>query len=61
MKSFQRLQGEDLIELLKFDGWEDHGKSTHGRTLKKKIDGRYIVTTVPTKKALCLQALWAQF
>ena len=49
-ESLPAVTGEDLIELLKFDGWEDHGKSTHGRTLKKKIDGRYIVTTVPTKK-----------
>ena len=44
------LIGDYLIELLKFDGWEDHGRSTHGRTLKKFIDNRWIVTTIPTKK-----------
>ena len=44
------VTGEYLIELLKFDGWEDCGKSTHGVTLKKFIDGHYIITTIPTKK-----------
>jgi hypothetical protein len=28
------VTGDYLIELLKFDGWEDHGKATHGKTLK---------------------------
>jgi hypothetical protein len=49
-ESIPAVTGDYLIELLKFDGWEDCGKSTHGVTLKKFIDGHYVVTTIPTKK-----------
>jgi predicted RNA binding protein YcfA (HicA-like mRNA interferase family) len=44
------VTGNYLIELLEFDGWIIHGRSTHGVTLKKIIDGQNKVTTVPTKK-----------
>ncbi|MDD5191198.1 MAG: hypothetical protein PHE50_09180 [Dehalococcoidales bacterium] len=40
------ITGEQLIVLLVKDGWENGGKSTHGISLFKFIDGKNIVTTV---------------
>lgn len=43
------LSGADLIKLLKSDGWISKGKSTHGETLYKNVDGKNIYTTIPKK------------
>jgi predicted RNA binding protein YcfA (HicA-like mRNA interferase family) len=45
-----RISGNQLIKLLVSDGWQDCKNSTHGRTLKKLINGKWIVTTVQVTK-----------
>jgi predicted RNA binding protein YcfA (HicA-like mRNA interferase family) len=44
------IRGEYLVKLLEFDGWQNFGKSTHGITLKKSINDRNLITTIPINK-----------
>jgi predicted RNA binding protein YcfA (HicA-like mRNA interferase family) len=43
------ISGNDLIKLLKHDGWIEAGRRTHGLALVKKFPDRTRVTIVPTK------------
>jgi predicted RNA binding protein YcfA (HicA-like mRNA interferase family) len=45
------LKGAQLIHLLQKDGWETGRKSTHGRTLTKRMGDRVRVTVIPEKKS----------
>lgn len=47
--SLPEISGDQLIRLLELDGWEIHGKRTHGISLKKKIEDRTLSTVIPTK------------
>jgi predicted RNA binding protein YcfA (HicA-like mRNA interferase family) len=40
------LTGNELIKLLKKDGWEEDGKRTHGLALKKPFPNGLIRSTV---------------
>lgn len=44
------ITGNQLVELLQKDGWVIQRKCNHGLSMSKEIDGRRIVTVVPTKK-----------
>ncbi|MCL6098273.1 MAG: hypothetical protein M1391_06840 [Bacteroidetes bacterium] len=44
------VRGEYLVKLLEFDGWQNFRKSTHGATLKKFVNGRNLITTIPINK-----------
>lgn len=43
------ITGNQLIKLLKKDGWNEGKRGKHGLTLTKKFGDRTSVTTVPTK------------
>jgi len=43
------ISGNQLIKLLKKDNWVEGRRGKHGITLTKNVDGRVLVTTVPTK------------
>lgn len=41
------ITGNQLIKLMDKDGWEKGRKANHGRTMKKRVSDRTIVTFVP--------------
>jgi hypothetical protein len=43
------VSGIQLLCLLEKDGWINVGNSTHGITLKKKFNDKYMFTTIPLK------------
>lgn len=43
------ITGNQVIKLLKKDGWAEGKRGKHGLTLTKKFGDRTRVTTVPTK------------
>ena len=45
------LSGKQLISLLQKDGWEIHGRTRHGVSLKKTVNRRTIVAIVPDTRA----------
>jgi predicted RNA binding protein YcfA (HicA-like mRNA interferase family) len=49
MSNTPAISGNDLIKLLVKHGWTIHGKRTHGAALKKIVDGKTLVTIIPTK------------
>jgi hypothetical protein len=52
------LSGPDLAKLLEKGGWTLDGRSTHGLTYKKFVDGELRITTIPSKsRPLCKRTL----
>ena len=45
------LSGKQLISLLQNDGWNIHGRTRHGVSLKKIVNQLTIVTIVPDSRA----------
>ena len=43
------MTGEQLLTLLVKDGWRTCGRKTHGVGITKNINGRNIVSVIPTK------------
>lgn len=50
MSTLPALTGEQLIALLEKDGWIQDGKRTHGISMKKNDNGRFLVTIIPINK-----------
>lgn len=45
------ITGNQLIKLLKADGWEEKRRARHGVALSKTVGGRTRVTVVPDTRA----------
>jgi len=43
------LTGDQLVRLLRLNGWTEQGRSLHGVALSKVIDQQHRVAIVPTK------------
>jgi len=43
------ISGQQLIKLLKRDGWQDGRQAKHGKTMTKRFGDRTRVTVIPTK------------
>lgn len=50
MSRLPALTGEQLISLLEKDGWTNEGKTTHGVSMQKYVNGRFKVVIIPVKK-----------
>lgn len=47
--SLPAVSGNQLIRLLKKDGWQEGRYATHGRTMTKFIGNQTLVTFIPEK------------
>lgn len=49
--SLPAITGDQLVTLLEKDGWSNEGKTTHGISMQKLVDGRHRVVIIPCKKS----------
>lgn len=48
--SLPAITGKQLVKILEKDGWKNNGRTNHGISMSKNIDGEFKVTIIPTKK-----------
>lgn len=51
MSNLPAITGEQLVKLLEKDGWKNEGKTTHGVSMQKKVNGVHKVVIIPVKKS----------
>ena len=51
-KKLPQITGLQLIKLFKKDGWVEKRRSKHGMSMYKKINDKFTVVVIPTKRGV---------